>query len=78
VLESVDPLAEQDPLAENVIVPEVLPPDAVTLVVSPRMKSLAVIESELWFALLTVNVTALDVTIELIAPSLVFVTLRRY
>ena len=51
VLESVDPLTEQGPLeTENVIVSEVLPPDAETLVVSPRMKLVAVIESELWFA----------------------------
>ena len=79
MLESVDPLTEQGPLeTENVIVSEVLPPDAETLVVSPRMKSLAVIDSELWFALFTVNVTALDVTITLVTPSLVFVTLRRY
>ena len=36
------------------IVSEVVPPDAEMLVVSPRMKSLAVIDSELWFAFATV------------------------
>ena len=57
-LETVVPLRLHGPLdTENEIVSKVLPPDIEILVVSPRMKLLAVITSASCVALLNVKVT---------------------
>jgi hypothetical protein len=65
-----------------VVAPSPLPPDGVSVTAwlygEVLLETLIVKERVAWAALLTVKVTALDVTAVLVAPFLVFVTFTRY